>query len=233
MSGIGIGHGAEDFDPLVPEAVGVRPHGRLRGDQSDDLQQVVLHDIPQCSHRVVEAAAILHAEVLGHGDLDTLNAVPVPQGLDDGVGEPEEQDVHGRLLAQEVIDAQDLPLIEQFAQLGVQLAGGRQVVAERLLDDDPRLRGQAGGGKAVHDPAEQRGRDLEVEDGTVPAGHRRGHPLVGGRVGVVAGHHRQAGRQPLEHLLVEILATVHDGTSCVVAEHVVRPLVAGDTDDRT
>ena len=54
--------------------------------------------------------------------------------------------------------------LEHLAELGVERPGRLEVVAEGLLDHDPRVLGQAGVGEAVDDGGEQRGRDLEVED---------------------------------------------------------------------
>ena len=60
----------------------------------------------------VVAAAVLHAHGLGHGDLHVVDVAPVPDRLEQGVGEAERQDVLHRLLAQVVVDAEDLALVE-------------------------------------------------------------------------------------------------------------------------
>ncbi len=44
-------------------------------------------------------------------------------------------------------------------------------MSERLFHHDPGVPGQAGAGEAVHGPAEQRGRDLQIE-------HRLLRPLM-------------------------------------------------------
>ena len=54
------------------------------------LEQVVLHHVADRAGLVVERAAALHAEVLGHGDLHALDVVAVPERLEEGVGEAEE-----------------------------------------------------------------------------------------------------------------------------------------------
>ena len=51
--------------------------------------------------------------------------------------EAEHQDVLHRLLAQVMVDAEDLLLVGVAGQLAVQLARRLQVVAERFLDHDP------------------------------------------------------------------------------------------------
>src|SRR5262249_3360954 len=89
-------------------------------------------------------------------------------------------DVLHRLLAEIVVDAVDLVLVENREQLAIERLGGGEVTTERLLDDDagPRsvARGldQAGLAERRPDRAERLGRRRQVEDdvalGTVPRG---------------------------------------------------------------
>ncbi len=64
-------------------------------------------------------------------------------------------------------------------------------MAERLLDDDARVRRQPGLGQALDDRAEQERRDLEVEDRLLGALDRLGDPLVGGGIAEVALRRRR------------------------------------------
>ena len=66
-----------------------------------------------------------------------VDVAPVPERLEDPVAEPEDQQVPDRLLAEVVVDAVDLRLAEDLADLAVEPLGRLEVVAERLLDDDP------------------------------------------------------------------------------------------------
>jgi hypothetical protein len=68
-----------------------------------------------------------------------VDGAAVPDGLEDPVPEAQDEQVLDGLLAQVVVDAQDLVLVEVLVQGVVQGAGAAQVVAERLLDDDPAL----------------------------------------------------------------------------------------------
>ena len=95
---------------------------------------MVLHDVAEGAGPFVEAASLLDAERLGHGDLDVVDVAAVPERLEDGVGEAQGQDVLDRLLAEVVVDPVDLRLVEGLVQGGVELAGAGQVAAERLLD---------------------------------------------------------------------------------------------------
>ena len=66
-----------------------------------------------------------------------VDVAAVPEGLEDAVTEAEDQQVADRLLAEVVVDAIDLRLAEDLANLAVEPLGRVQVVPERLLDDDP------------------------------------------------------------------------------------------------
>ena len=124
-------------------ASGVEGSGRLHRQQRQHLQDVVLDDVPQGPGLLVEGAAPLDADRLGDRDLDVVDGVAVPDPLEDGVAEAEDEDVLHRLLAEVVVDAEDLRLVEDVMQGALQLARGVQVTAERLLDDQPRALDQS------------------------------------------------------------------------------------------
>ena len=100
---------------------------------------MVLDQVAQGAGLVVVAGAGADADVLGGGDLDALHVRAVPERLEDHVREPQDQHVLDGLLAQVVVDAVDLRLVEDGEQPPVQLERGLEVRAERLLDDDPHL----------------------------------------------------------------------------------------------
>ena len=64
---------------------------------------------------LVEAGAPLDAELLGDRDLHVVDELAVPDRLEDAVREPKRQDVLHRLLAEVVVDAEDLALVEVLA----------------------------------------------------------------------------------------------------------------------
>jgi hypothetical protein len=80
-------------------------------------------------------AAVLHAEILRHGDLHVVHRVAVPERLEDRIGEPERQQILHRLFAEIVVDAVDLRFVEVAVQQRVQGPGGVEVVAERFFED--------------------------------------------------------------------------------------------------
>ena len=61
---------------------------------------------------LVEVGARADPEGLGDVDLDVVDVVAVPDRLEQAVGEAQGEDVLRRLLAEEVVDAEDLLLVE-------------------------------------------------------------------------------------------------------------------------
>ena len=95
------------------------------------------HHVAEGPGALVEAGPGVDREGLGHVDLDVVDVVAVPDGLEQTVGEAEGQDVLGRLLPQEVVDPVDLVGGEDAVHGVVEHLGRLQVGAERLLHDDP------------------------------------------------------------------------------------------------
>ena len=93
---------------------------RLHRDEAHQLQQVVLEEVAARAGLLVERAAVLDADRLGDRDLDMVDVAAVPDRLEDPVAEPEDQQVPDRLLAEVVVDAVDLRLAEDLADLAVQ-----------------------------------------------------------------------------------------------------------------
>ncbi len=73
---------------------------------------MVLEHVPEHSGLVVVRAAGAHQVLLGDGDLHVIDVVAVPDGLEDAVGESQDQDVLHRLLPEVVVDSVDLVLLE-------------------------------------------------------------------------------------------------------------------------
>jgi len=95
---------------------------------------MVLDDVADDARLFVELAPALHAEALGHGDLDTLDIVAIPDRLEERVREPEVEDVLYRLLSEVVVDPEDALFGKHLVQDAVQLHRRLQIAAERLLD---------------------------------------------------------------------------------------------------
>ena len=155
----------QHLDFLVADSVRRIAAGRLHRQHGDDLEHVVLDHVADRAGFFVEAAATLHAERFGHRDLHALDAIAVPDRLEELVGEPERKDIENGFLAQIVVDPKDPRFLKGLEEYAIQLAGRLFVVTERLLDHDPRVVGAAGLGQVFHDDAEQARRDRQVVQG--------------------------------------------------------------------
>ena len=112
---------AQHLHLLVPDGVGGEVDRRLHRRQRDELEQVVLEDVPDRAGLLVERRAALDPDRLADRDLDVVDELAVPDRLEDPVREPERQHVLDRLLAEVVVDPEDLVLGEVRAQDLVQL----------------------------------------------------------------------------------------------------------------
>ena len=97
-------HRAQQAVLRVALVVGPLRRRRLHEQVGEHLQQVVLDDVAHGADGVVERAAVGDVEVLGHRDLEVVDPLPVPQRLEQRVGEPQHEQVLDRLLAEEVVD---------------------------------------------------------------------------------------------------------------------------------
>ncbi len=236
------------LDLLVAQRIGLEGGRRLHRHEAEQLEQVVLEEVAAGAGLLVERAAPLDPDRLGHRDLHVVDVAAVPDRLEDAVAEPEDQQVPDGLLAQVVVDAVDLPLPEDLADLAVEADRRVEVAAERLLDDDPppaalvalviqadaardcprsrrrptaARRGRRPGCRACRAP-----RSMRVE----PLGQR----LVGRRVGEVAAGGRRCAPQARPR---SPCPRAGPGSSCrgrslsSLAERLVRVRATADRDD--
>src|SRR6266496_4989837 len=71
--------GSQQARALVADGVQTMPSRGVHSEQGQDLEQVVLEYVADRACLLVEGAAALHAEVLGHGDLHRVHVAGVPQ----------------------------------------------------------------------------------------------------------------------------------------------------------
>ena len=93
---------------------------------------------------LVKSDAIADVQRLGHVDLDMVDEIAIPDRLEEAVGEPEGKNILRRLLAEEMVDAEDLVFAEDGVQLCIERDRAFEIRAERLLHDDARALGEAG-----------------------------------------------------------------------------------------
>ncbi len=101
----------EDSQLGVLQRVGIASGRRLHRHGGDNLKEVVDDDVAKRTDRVVEVAAVFDPEVLCHRDLDALDVIPVPDGLEHRVREPDVEGLLETHLPEEVVDPIDLPLV--------------------------------------------------------------------------------------------------------------------------
>ena len=156
---------------------------------------MVLDDVPDDADLLIERAAGLDADVLGHRDLDVVDEARVPDRLEEGVAEAEIEDVLDGLLGQVMVDAEDLLLVEGGQDLPVEGLRGLEVLPERLFDDELGLRQGPAKPELVeprHDEGNGLGRNGQIKDDVDvprrPGRGKRGQPLPERPVqGVLAG----------------------------------------------
>ena len=170
-----VPHGAQHLELLVAHGVGVEGHRRLHRHEREELDEVRRDHVAQRSGLLVVRAAMLDAERLRGGDLDEVDVAPVPHGLEDAVGEAQHQQVLHGLLGEVVVDAVDLPLVEDLGDHAVQVPRRLEVAAEGLLDDDARPAGRLALGvvRVAGAGAREAGR-TELPDDHVELAGRRG-----------------------------------------------------------
>src|SRR5204863_143452 len=118
---------------------------------------------------LVVGAPRLDAERFGDRDLDLGDVVAVPEGLEDPVGEPQDEDVLHRLFAEVVIDPVDLVLVEHPGEQAVERLRALVVVPERLRQ------------RATGVEAPERGHELAAGQVARRAEDDEGERLVVGR----------------------------------------------------
>ena len=143
-------HAAEDLVLLLADRRRLERRRRLHRHEGEDLEQMRHHHVAEGAGLLVEGRALAEPERLGHVDLHMVDEVAVPDRLEQAVGEAEGQDVLRRLLAEEVVDAEDLVLGEDLVQPGVERHGAREVGAEGLLHDDAAIADELGLGQQLH-----------------------------------------------------------------------------------
>ena len=192
----GEADGREHLLLLRAEVTGLERDGLLHRGEGEQLQQVVLDHVARGADAVVVAGPATDADVLGHRDLHVVDGVRVPDRLEQHVREPQREQVLDRLLAEVVVDAEHGVGGEHPLDDGVQLAGGLEVGAERLLDHDAApaavaLLGEPGGGEVLGDLREVARRDREVERGVAERAALR---LERGRASRAGGRSRPGRR---------------------------------------
>ena len=98
---------------------------------------MILDDIADRAGFIIKSSATLDTEIFCHGYLHTLDVVAVPECLHERICEAEGDYIIHRLLAQIVVDPEDSCFIELSQNDFIEVLRRRQVMPERLLNNDP------------------------------------------------------------------------------------------------
>ena len=109
---------------------------RLHRHQAQQLEQMVLHHVAQCTGMFVVASAFLNAQRLRNRDGHMVHIAAVPDRLEDRIGKTHGEDVLHGLLAEEVIDTEYLLFTEELGQNIIDRAERIQVMAQWFFNND-------------------------------------------------------------------------------------------------
>ena len=119
-SGSTVPYRLQHLDLVVTDHLRVPQRGRLHRRERHHLYEVVLDHVAERADPVVVAGPVLHAERLADGDLDLVDVRGAQHRLDEPVREAEHEDVLHRLLAEKVIDPEDLVFAPTLVELLVE-----------------------------------------------------------------------------------------------------------------
>ena len=106
----------EHVNLLVSYLIGIERHHRFHGHQTEELHQVILYHVAEGPRVLVIASPMPNAGFFGHRDCHVIDIATVPDRLEEGVSESKCQDVLHRLLAQIMVDAEDLRFVKTLPQ---------------------------------------------------------------------------------------------------------------------
>src|ERR1700722_1322540 len=121
------GHAAEDLVLLLADGHRLKGRGRLHRHEGENLKQVRNYHVAISANRLVKTHAHPEVELLGHVDLYVVDEIAVPDRLEQAIRETKGEDVLSRLLAEEMIDPEDLFLAEDLVQVRIQRHGAWQI----------------------------------------------------------------------------------------------------------
>src|SRR5258708_39714861 len=98
---------------------------------------MVLDHVADGARLIVKNASSLDPEILSHGDLYAFHIVTVPKGLQDRVGETEEDHVGDRSFSEIMINPEDRRLLETANQDPVQVLPRSQLTSKGLFANSP------------------------------------------------------------------------------------------------
>ncbi|KAI6754287.1 hypothetical protein HG530_012801 [Fusarium avenaceum] len=132
--GLNGGNGTEDANLFVADVLGIERDGSLHSQESENLEEMVLHNITNNAKLVEVTSTSFSAEGLLECDLDVVDVLSVPCGAEEGVTESEDQNVLDHLLSKVVVNSEQLLLVPVGLERLLKLTGAGEILTEGLLD---------------------------------------------------------------------------------------------------
>src|SRR6185369_15247958 len=184
---------------------------------------MVLHHVANSSGLVIKRGAALDAEVFGHGDLHAFHIMAVPEGLEQRIGEAEEQHVVHRFLAEVMIDPKYSLFVESLEQDPVELLCGQEVGAEGLFHDDTSAGARAARlTELLHDSSEHGRRDGQIKSRPLRAVEFLAELCISRRIRIIPANVMQQAHEFLERRRVNATALFKTLPSAVLERGQIR-----------
>ena len=128
-----------NLELFITNGIRIEPCRRFHCDETQQLHQVILHHIAHRARFVIVFAPAPNAYGFGHGDLDVIDILAVPERLEQHVAKANRHQVLHGLFTQVVIDPVNLTFVKIFGERCIQGFGGLQIPAKRFFNDDTAL----------------------------------------------------------------------------------------------
>ena len=88
--GWGRGDGVENLGLFVADGVGFEGNGRLHCGEREELEEMIRDHVAKGTSGFVKTATMFHTDRFGGCDLHVVNVIPIPERLENGIGEAED-----------------------------------------------------------------------------------------------------------------------------------------------
>ena len=114
-------HRVQHVHLLVANFIGIERDHRFHGHETEKLHQVILYHVAQGPRMVVIGATMPYAHLFSHGNGHVIHVTPVPDRLEERIGEAECQNVLHGLFAQVMVDAKNLRFVKTVPERAIHL----------------------------------------------------------------------------------------------------------------
>ena len=125
---------AQNREFFIANAVGIHSRRRVHGDETQQLQQMILHHIAQCARLVIKLRTTLHTEFFRNRDLHIGNIISTQNWFKKTIAKTQSHQVLHRFFTQIMVNAENLRLFEVFGKHIVDFDAGCQIMPQRLFN---------------------------------------------------------------------------------------------------